>query len=121
MIKRYEEIEHVMRHEMKGGKGTVERIPSVVPGEYESDAKVVTRLILKPGVSIGAHVHEQEEEIMTILAGTAKYTDQGKEVLLKAGDVAVCLSGQKHAVENASDTEDLEIFALVIGVPAGRE
>lgn len=116
MIKRYEDIEHVLLHEMKGGNGSVEKISSVEKGEYDSNAKVVSRLVLRPGVSIGKHVHVNEEEIMTILSGTAKYTDENQEYVLKPGDVAVCRNGQEHCVANASDTENLEIFALVIGV-----
>lgn len=116
MVKKYDEIEHVIIPNMKGGTGDVERIPSVVAGEYDSDAKVVTRLILRPGVSIGGHVHEEDEEIMTILSGTATYIEGDREVILTAGDVTVCRKGEFHSVANRSETEDLEIFAVVIQV-----
>ena len=116
MVKKYEDIQHIMIHEMKGGKGDVEKISSVEPGEYESGAKVVARLVLRPGVSIGKHTHVGEEEIMTILSGSARYFDGDQECILKAGDVTVCKNGEGHSVENASDTENLEIFALVITV-----
>lgn len=118
MIKRYENIPHVMIPEMKGGTGAVTKIASVEPGEYDSEAKVVARLILQPEDSIGKHTHTGEEEIITVLAGTARYMDGNEEVILHPGDVAVCRNGQEHSVANASDSENLEIFALVIGVPA---
>lgn len=50
MVKKYPEITHIFNEHMKGGDGTVEVIPSVVQGEYESDANVIARLILKPAV-----------------------------------------------------------------------
>ena len=52
MVKKYSEITHIFNEHMKGGDGTVEVIPSVVQGEYESDANVIARLILKPGLSL---------------------------------------------------------------------
>lgn len=116
MVKRYEDISHVMIPEMKGGIGSVTKIASVEPGEYDSDAKVVARLILQPGDSIGRHVHTGEEEIMTVLKGTARYVDENGETILRPGDVTVCRNGQGHSVANASDSGSLELFALVIGV-----
>ena len=67
MVKKYSEITHIFNEHMKGGDGTVEVIPSVVQGEYESDANVIARLILKPGCSLGMHEHIGEEEIITVL------------------------------------------------------
>ena len=64
MVKKYSEITHIFNEHMKGGDGTVEVIPSVVQGEYESDANVIARLILKPGCSLGMHEHIGEEEII---------------------------------------------------------
>lgn len=116
MIKKYEDIKHVTIPEMKGGTGSVEKISSVEPGEYDSSAKVVARLILRPGDSIGKHRHVGEEEIITVLSGTARYIDQEEEVILTAGDVSVCRTGEIHAIANASETENLELFALVIGI-----
>lgn len=116
MIKRYEDIRHVMIPEMKGGMGAVEKISSVEPGEYDSKIKVAARLVFRPGDSIGMHRHEGEEEIITILSGTARYIDGEKEAMLKAGDVTICRDGEQHSILNASDHENLEVFALVVGI-----
>lgn len=114
MVKKFQDIKPVTIENMKGGKGCVEKISSIEQGEYNSEARVITRLILHPGVSLGKHVHEGDEEIMSILRGKAKYWEQGKEYILEAGDVTICLNGQEHCIENASETEDLEIYAVVI-------
>ena len=116
MIKNAQNIKHIFNEHMKGGNGTVEVIPSVLTGEYESPAKVIARLILKPGCSLGSHTHEGEEEIITVLKGTATYNDNGTQKTVTAGDVCICLNGQTHSIANASDTETLELFAVINGV-----
>ena len=93
MVKKYSEITHIFNEHMKGGDGTVEVIPSVVQGEYESDANVIARLILKPGCSLGMHEHIGE-----------------------TGDVCICKSGGRHSIANASPSEDLELMAVIIQV-----
>ena len=113
MIKRAEELKVTPIENMKGGKGTVYRTTSVEEGEYDGKIKIHGRLLLHPGVSIGEHVHEGDEEIMTILTGSVKYTDDGTEYILNAGDVGVCREGHSHCVENISETEDATIFISV--------
>ncbi len=78
---------------MKGGDGTVEVIPSVVQGEYESDANVIARLIFKTGLFLGMHEHIGEEEIITVLHGTAEYNDNGEK---QYGRNRRCLHLQKR-------------------------
>ena len=113
MVKKADELKHVMLHNMKGGKGAVEKIASAEPEEYEGGAKVIGRLVLRPGVSIGEHTHEGDEEIMTILAGHACYHEGDAQYILEPGDVTVCKNGESHWVENAPETENLELFVLV--------
>lgn len=116
MVKKYPEITHIFNEHMKGGDGTVEVIPSVVEGEYESDANVIARLILKPGCSLGMHEHIGEEEIITVLHGTAEYNDNGESSTVETGDVCICKSGGRHSIANASPSEDLELMAVIIQV-----
>ena len=113
MVKKYPEITHIFNEHMKGGDGTVEVIPSVVQGEYESDANVIARLILKPGCSLGMHEHIGEEEIITVLHGTAEYNDNGESSTVETGDVCICKSGGRHSIANASPSEDLELMAVI--------
>ena len=115
MVKKFQDIKPVIIENMKGGEGLVEKTSSIEVGEYNSDARVITRLVLRPGVSIGRHVHMGDEEIMSILRGKARYYEEGKEYILEEGDVTICLNGQEHSIENASETEDLEIYVVVNG------
>lgn len=113
MIKRANELKVTPIENMKGGKGTVYRTTSVDAGEYDGKVEVLGRLLLQPGVSIGEHVHENNEEIMTILTGSVKYTDDGTDCILNAGDVGICRKGHSHCVENISESEDATIFISV--------
>lgn len=116
MVKKYSDITHIFNEHMKGGDGTVELIPSVVKGEYESNANVIARLILKPGCSLGMHEHIGEEEIITVLRGNADYNDNGEASSVSAGDVCICKNGGRHSIANASEEEDLELMAVIIQV-----
>ncbi len=116
MVKKAQDITHIFNENMKGGNGIVEVIPSVSAGEYNSPAKIIARLILKPGSSLGTHTHQGEEEIITVLKGTATYDDNGTVKTVTTGDVCICLNGQTHSIANASDTETLELFAVINGV-----
>ncbi len=107
------DLQHVFNENMRGGTGTVEIIHSVQEGDYESKLKMVARLVLTPGTSLGEHSHEGEEEIITILSGTANYNDNGEMVTLHAGDTCVCLSGQSHSIANADENETLVIMAVI--------
>ena len=113
MYHRASELKHIFNENMKGGTGTVEIIRSVNPIDYESPAKMIAKLILRPGCSLGKHMHEGDEEIITILSGQAAYDDNGTIVALEAGDTCVCKSGESHSIANASPKEDLILFAVI--------
>ena len=53
MYHRASELKHIFNENMKGGTGTVEIIRSVNPIDYESPAKMIAKLILRPGCSLG--------------------------------------------------------------------
>lgn len=69
--------------------------------------------VLAPGCSIGYHEHQGESETFYILAGEARYNDNGTEVTLSPGDCAHTASGQGHSIANAGETP-LEFIALIV-------
>jgi quercetin dioxygenase-like cupin family protein len=117
MVKTAAEHIHQMQESMKGGNGTVEIIRTMQPGEYDSKIKLLGRLIICPGCSLGYHTHEGEEEIVHILSGDALYNDDGAETVLHAGDSCVCRTGHGHSIacpENAA--QPLEVYAVIAEV-----
>ena len=74
MVKLYNE-------HMRGGDGTVEIIRYLEPEEFNGNAKMIAKLVFKPGCSIGEHIHEGEEEIICIAKGTAMTTAQWRHCM----------------------------------------
>ena len=101
------------RPEMRGGSGTVRIEHLFEPGtDLKSPTRLCAKLYLKPGVSIGFHRHENEEEIFVIVKGEGEIDDNGTIRKVAAGDSVLTGNGAGHAVRNTgSDT--LEILALI--------
>lgn len=114
MIKRSENMQSSIKPNMRGGDGQATVTEIVSQGDYAGKARLVATITLKPGCSIGEHVHENEEEIFYIIKGVAKYFDDGKYETLYEGDSCVCSGGRSHSIANAGETDDLVIFAVIL-------
>ncbi len=115
MLKKAAEMVSELRQNMRGGQGEVEIIHLFQPGEFKGKARLLARIILQPGASIGMHEHSGEEEIYYIEAGQAVLTDSSlaNEVIMNEGDASLTLSGQSHAIRNAGQ-EALRLLAIVL-------
>ncbi len=113
MIKRNNEMTVDTKINMRGGDGQVVITHALNSDEFNGKARLVGVITLEKDCSIGAHVHENEEEIFYIIKGTAHYNDNGKTEILKAGDSCLCLGGQEHSIANRDD-ETLELFAVIL-------
>ena len=98
---------------MRGGNGAVIIEHVLDKNGLNEKGRLYAKIILKPGCSIGEHVHEGEMESFFILKGIAAYNDNGVPVELGAGDVTHTADGQNHAVAN-NGAEDVEMMALII-------
>lgn len=103
------------RENMRGGNGTVEITNFATPAELNDKGRLFANITLRPGCSIGYHVHEKDSELFYLMKGTALYNDNGVEHSLSAGDVMICPAGTGHAIAN-NGTEDLEICAVIVYV-----
>lgn len=113
MIKRNNAMETDVRENMRGGDGKVAITEILKKGEYKGGARLVGTITLEKGCSIGAHVHENEEEIFYIIEGTATYNDNGKVEILNKGDCCICLGGEEHSIRN-NEEETLTVFAVIL-------
>lgn len=114
MIKRNADMTSTVKVNMRGGDGQAVVTDILDKGEYQGNARLIGTILLEPGCSIGAHVHENEEEVFYIIEGTATYDDNGKQEILNAGDSCVCLGGQKHSIANRTENEKLVVFAVIL-------
>ncbi len=107
----------IVRKEVFGGKGDVDGYYAVPRGESPEGSRflMIGRMVLNPGVTLGLHAHEKDEETYMILSGRGIYTDNDeKEYEVGPGDVTLTLRGQKHCIRCSGD-EPLVMAAVVAG------
>lgn len=93
-----------------GGNGDV-----IIEHYLDESMLMYAKVTLKPGCSLGYHIHDGNSETIVVLQGTADYNDNGQAITLHAGDKVHCPSGEGHAIGNPADAaEDLLLQALVI-------
>ena len=113
MIKKPNEMKQEVKQAMRGGDGSAIITHLLNSEEYNGKARMIAKILLKPGCSIGYHQHENEEEIFHILSGEALYNDNGQEKVSHSGDSTVTLGGQSHSIANKGD-KDVELVAIIL-------
>ena len=113
MIKRVAELKVDVLENMRGGDGSVIITHLANPDEMYDKSRLFAKLTIKPGCSIGYHVHDNETEIFNIISGTALYDDNGTQVELLPGDVTVTPAGHGHSIAN-NGKDDLAVIALIM-------
>ena len=106
--------EHIDAENRFGGNGVIHIEKLLSPAELDGKCAMYARVTIPPHASMGVHRHEGNTETYHILAGRARYNDNGKEIEIGAGTTTFCGDGEVHAIENISDTDDLVFMALVI-------
>ena len=113
MIKKQESYRDDIRKEMRGGEGEILIRHIWEPeAELHSRTKMFSKIIIKPGCSIGEHAHNDEEEVFYVVKGTAEFSDNGKKIVLNPGDSMLTGGGASHAVKNIG-TDDVELIAMI--------
>ena len=79
------------------------RDPGSAKFELGTNLYFLHRGVLPPGGGIGAHFHNQCEEMFIILDGEAQFTIDSRTSLLKGPAGAPARIGHSHAIYNASD------------------
>ena len=113
MHKKAQEMLIEQKEALRNGKGVVEMMHIFASHELGSPTKLFAKLTLKPGCSIGWHLHEQEEEIYYILKGRCLVNDNGEIAEYGPGDAVVTGGGHGHSVECVGD-EAMEMIAVIL-------
>jgi quercetin dioxygenase-like cupin family protein len=74
------------------------------------DRMMMSHVILKKGSVVPAHKHDNEQ-ITYILSGALKFEINGKDIVLREGDVLHIPSNVVHAAVALEDTLDLDVFS----------
>lgn len=75
--------------------------------------------VFPPAAAIPEHYHNCDESVM-ILQGAAVAHIDGEEYPVSVGDTSFIPAGIPHFFENASDTEELQIFWTYASIDADR-
>jgi mannose-6-phosphate isomerase-like protein (cupin superfamily) len=113
MLRKREGMRREVRSNLRGGQGDLRFTHVLEPGDIHAGLRLAAEISIPPGGSIGPHGHEGEEEIYFVRKGEGILTDGDETKRIAAGDVAVCLSGGTHAIENGGN-EDLEMLAVIL-------
>jgi quercetin dioxygenase-like cupin family protein len=73
---------------------------------------------IQPGAAheaVGTHLHS---EIWLVREGTGELTTNGVARKMVAGDVGICVAGDKHFIANTSDSP-VTYFVVTVGPPEG--
>ncbi len=91
-------------------KMPVEHLNPLIERQFVAgERSMLARLVLREGCIVPMHSHENEQ-ITYILEGALKFATQGKEVVVRAGEVLVIPSNVPHSAEALEDTIDLDVF-----------
>jgi mannose-6-phosphate isomerase-like protein (cupin superfamily) len=85
------------------GAGEMEYGPLFDAESLETNLLFMHRGVIEPKSGIGAHFHNQCEEMFIILDGEAQFTIDGRTSLLKGPAGAPARLGHSHAIYNATD------------------
>ncbi len=114
MIRRENEIRKREVPGPQGGTGIVTFYDWI---ETETDApghgRVISKVVLPKGASIGYHKHQGEFEAYTVISGQALVNDMGEEIILNPGDMHICKDGDSHGVACYGD-EPLVFQAVIL-------
>ena len=73
------------------------------------DKIMLARVFLKEGAHVPMHQHHNEQ-VTYILEGALKFAIDGKEVVVRAGEVLCIPSNVPHEAWGVEDTLDLDVF-----------
>lgn len=70
---------------------------------------MLARVLMKKGAHVPLH-HHHNEQVTYIMEGALKFAVDGKEIVVKAGEVLCIPSNMPHEAWAIEDTVDLDVF-----------
>lgn len=80
----------------------------LVTGERE----MVTQIFMKQGCFVPTHSHESEQ-ITYVVTGALKFRLDGREIIVRAGEVLCIPSWMEHSAEALEETLEMDIFSPI--------
>lgn len=112
MIRKAAQMETEVRN-IRNGIGNVTVQHLFKKEEITARTRMCSRLTLPPGVSIGMHKHENEDELFVVTRGQGLIDDGHTKEPVQAGDAILTGKGESHALIN-NGQEPLELIAIIM-------
>ncbi len=114
MIKRLNEMISEEKSKLGGnGNGSAHVTYLLTQDETQGKCRICNLMTVHPGTSVSLHTHEKDCEIYYLLEGELFVTDNGKESVMKGGDIMFTGISENHSAENRS-SHDAKLLAIVI-------
>ena len=98
-------LQHIRLQEMP-----VEHLNPLIDRQFVAgERSMLARIILRKGSIVPQHSHDNEQ-ITYVLEGALKFAIDGKEVIVRSGEILVIPANVPHSAEALEDTVDLDIF-----------
>jgi quercetin dioxygenase-like cupin family protein len=98
-------LQHIRLQDMP-----VEHLNPLIDRQFVAgERSMLARIILRKGSIVPQHSHDNEQ-ITYVLDGALKFIIDGKELVVRSGEVLVIPSNLPHSAEALEDTVDLDIF-----------
>jgi quercetin dioxygenase-like cupin family protein len=99
------EVQYIRLREMP-----TEHLNPLLDRQFVAGEKsMLARLILRKGCVVPLHSHENEQ-ITYILEGALKFSLEGRDIIVRAGEILVIPATVPHSAEALEDTIDLDVF-----------
>jgi quercetin dioxygenase-like cupin family protein len=76
------------------------------------DREMVAQITLKRGAIVPTHSHESEQ-LTYVLTGALKFTLDGRDITVHAGELLRIPSWMPHSAEAVEDTFELDLFSPI--------
>ncbi len=98
-------LQHIRLQDMP-----VEHLNPLIDRQFVAgERSMLARIILRKGSIVPQHSHDNEQ-ITYVLEGALKFIIEGREMIVRSGEVLVIPSNLPHSAEALEDTVDLDIF-----------
>jgi quercetin dioxygenase-like cupin family protein len=98
-----------MKH-IKWNEVTLEHLNPLIDRQMVVGGKVMlARVLLKKGAHVPEH-HHHNEQVTYILDGALKFKIEGKEIIIRSGEVLCIPPHMPHEAWAVEDTVDLDVF-----------
>lgn len=101
-----------LKESMRGGEGTV-TITHLVDKETLKNGRLMARIDIPVGASIGQHTHEGETEYYLIQEGEGEVQEADSAKTVGPGDVVITGDRESHSIRNTG-TIPLIMNAIII-------